>query len=1068
MDSSHGSLIDRIIHTSFRQKAVVLMLVGLALVFGITAYQQMPRNVYPDITIPVFTIVTENESMAPEEIETIITRPMESAMNGLPGVRRIRSQTTQGLSSVVVEFDIETEFWRARQFVTERMSQVASQLPAGTEPPNLSSATTRLAEVYELAIEGDLPPTELREIAEWQVRYNLLTVPGVAEVLNTGGRMRQYRVTIDPAKLRSYRVKLADVESALESGNENAAGGFISTGPTEYTVRGIGRLNSAEDIGDTVVTERNGVPLFVKDIAQVEDSTAIRRGIASKNGREIVVALVIKQPNADTMSVVAGVEKAIEDMRTSLPKGVRLTPHYDQTHLISHSLSSVTRAILVGAVFVIVVLLVFLGHLRSTLIVAASLPLSVMIAGILMKQLGVGLNTMSLGGLAIAVGIMVDASIIMVENIYHRFHKSRGNLGDATTKEAIAHRAAIEVGRPIAFATLIIIAVFLPLYLMGGIEGLLFRPLAVTVAAAMLVALALSLTFTPVLATRFLHPKDGEDSEGEVSFVKWIKKGYVPALEYALHHRWIVIGLAFGLLIPTAFGLLVVGKDFMPKLDEGAWFVSTVTPPETSLEENNRITSQIEQILMKNPNIVNVIRRNGRSERAIGCVLPVNSGEMLVNLKPKSELTKPAEELMADVRKQIERIPGVAVAFTQPLQNKIDESMEGTPAPLQVKVFGPDIQTLAETGKKIEDIVRSTRGVADVKMDQAAGIPQVQIQIDRQAAARYGVSVGDVSEIVRLAIGGEELTQVWKNQRSYGVFVRFPDELRGDIESIKNLMVDTPSGSQIPLSQVANVSLTQGPNVIWREAMNRRISIDASIQGRDLGSVVADIKTGMKDMKLPADYYVVFGGQFQNQQRAMKSLLLATAVALVIVFMLLYIALRSASQAAIILATVPSAFIGGVASLLLTGESLNVSSAVGFIALFGIAVQNSLVLLTQTSDFIAEGHTKEQAIRLASVQRLRPKLMTASCAALGLLPILFSRGVGAEIEKPLAIVMVGGLVTSTLFTLLVLPAVYLALQRVNSFASTRWGKHTDKNGHKCCARTADSQEISEIDDRARQ
>ncbi|MCE5315319.1 MAG: efflux RND transporter permease subunit [Armatimonadota bacterium] len=1032
MDTSHGSLIDKIIHSSFKQKALVMMLVALALVFGMSAYQRMPRNVYPDITIPVFTIVTENEAMAPEEIEMMITRPMESAMNGLPGVRRIRSQTTQGLSSVVVEFDIETEFWRARQFVTERMSQVASQLPAGTEPPTLSSATTRLAEVYELAIEGDLPSTELREIAEWQVRYNLLTVPGVAEVLNTGGKMRQYRVTVDPNKLRSYGVKLSEVEEAVQSGNENASGGFISTGPTEYTVRGIGRLNSVEDIGNTVVSERDGVPLYLKDISEITDGTAIRRGIASKNGRETVVALVIKQPNADTVAVVEGVEKAVNDMRATLPKSVRLTPYYDQTHLIQHSLSSVTRAILVGAVLVIIVLLVFLGHFRSTLIVAASLPLSVMIAGILMKQLGVGLNTMSLGGLAIAVGIMVDASIIMVENIYHRFHKNRANLNDHHVKESIAHKAAIEVGRPIAFATLIIIAVFLPLYLMGGIEGLLFRPLAVTVAAAMLVALALSLTFTPVLATRFLHPKDGEDSEGEVKFVKWIKQGYIPALEYALNHRWLVIATAFGLLIPTAFGLMAVGKDFMPKLDEGAWFISTVTPPETSLEENNRITSQIERLLASNPNITSVVRRNGRSERAIGCVLPVNSGEMLVNLKPKDQLTKPADEIMADVRAQIEKIPGVAVSFTQPLQNKIDESMEGTPAPLQVKLFGPDIQVLAEKGGQIEKIVRETRGVADVKMDQASGIPQLQVQINREAAARYGVSVGAISEIVRLAIGGEELTQVWKNQRSYGVFVRFPDSMRGDVESIKNILVDTPTGAQVPLSQIADVSLSEGPNVIWREAMNRRVSIDASLQGRDLGSVVADIKTGLKKVDLPPDYYVVFGGQYQNQQRAMKSLMLATGVAIAIVFMLLFLALRSASHATIILATVPSAFIGGVASLLITGETLNVSSAVGFIALFGIAVQNSLVLLTQTSDFIVEGHTKEKAIRLASVQRLRPKLMTASCAALGLLPILLSRGVGAEIEKPLAIVMIGGLVTSTLFTLLVLPAVYLALERVRT------------------------------------
>jgi len=1010
------------------------MLVGLALVFGITAYQQMPRNVYPDITIPVFTVVTENESMAPEEIEMMITRPMESAMNGLPGVRRVRSQTTQGLSSVVVDFDIETEYWRARQFISERMAQAAGQLPPGTEPPTLASATTRLAEVYEFAVEGDRPPTELREIAEWQIRYNLLTVPGVAEVLNMGGYMRQYRVTLDPNKLNAYRVTLSRIEEAVRGGNENASGGFISTGTMEYTVRGIGRYSSVQDIGSTIVGARDGVPLFLRDVATIEEGTAIRRGIASKNGKETVVGLVIKQPLADTVTVVEGITKAIEDMKATLPKDVRIIPYYDQTKLIQHSLSSVMNAILVGAVLVIIVLLVLLGHFRSTLIVAASLPLSVLIAGILMRQFGIGLNTMSLGGLAIAVGIMVDASIIMVENIYHRFYQSRSNIHVDKVKENVAHRAAIEVGRPIAFATLIIVAVFLPLFLMGGIEGLLFRPLAITVAAAMLVALVLSLSLTPILCTRFLHPPKGAAGQGEVRVVKFIKRGYVPALEFALKHRASVITLTLALLIPTGIGVMRVGKDFMPKLDEGSWVISTVTPPETALEENDRITAQIEDILNKNPNITTTVRRNGRSERAIGCVLPVNSGEIIVNLKPKKELTKPTEEILSEVRDQVEHIPGVAAAFTQPLQLKIDESLEGTPAPLQVKLFGPDMEVLARKGKEIEQIMQKVPGVADIKASQAKGIPQLQVQFLRDAAARYGISVKEISEIVKLAIGGEELTQLWKNQRSYGVFVRFPDAMRDTPEAIQNLMVDTPAGHRIPLSQVANVTLSDGPNVVWREAMNRRFSVDASIQGRDLSSVVADIKEGLNNVQLPPDYYVVFGGQFENQQRAMRSLAIASAVALTVVFMLLFVALYSASHAAIILATVPSAFIGGVASLLITGESINVSSAVGFIALFGIAVQNSLVLLTQTRDFIAEGHTRDEAIRLASIQRLRPKLMTASCAALGLLPILLSNGVGAEIEKPLAIVMVGGLVTSTLFTLLVLPAVYLALENAKDHA----------------------------------
>ncbi len=1054
MDQTHHSLIDRVIHTSFRHKAIVVMLVALALVFGVSAYQRMPRNVYPDITIPVFTIVTENEAMAPEEVEMMITRPMESAMNGLPGVRRIRSQTSQGLSSVVVEFDIETEFWRARQFVTERMSQVAAQLPPGTEPPTLSSATTRLAEVYELAIEGDLPLTELREIAEWQVRYNLLTVPGVAEVLNMGGYLRQYRVTIDPTRLHAYKVKLAEVEEAVKGGNENAAGGFVSTGPTEYIVRGIGRLDSVEDIGGTMVSERGGVPIFLRDLARVEESTAIRRGVATKDGKEAVVALIIKQPDADTVQVVKGVEKAIEEMKTTLPKGVRLVPYYDQTHLIEHSLSSVTRAILIGAVLVIVVLLLFLGHFRSTLIVAVSLPLSVIIAGLVMRAFGIGLNTMSLGGLAIAVGIMVDASIIMVENIFHRFHKSQAQMGDPHAKERIAHKAAIEVGRPIAFATFIIIAVFLPLFLMGGMEGLLFRPLAVTVSAAMIVALVLSLTLTPVLANRFLRPKEG--AEEEVAAVRWIKRAYIPALDGAFRRPWLTQGIAVAITIPALLGFLFVGKNFMPRLDEGSWFISTMTPPETSLEENHRITSQVEKILLANPNIADVVKRNGRSERAIGCVLPVNVGEFFVNLRPRGELTKPADQVLTEVREKIERIPGLAAAFTQPLQNKIDESMEGTPAPLQVKLFGPDIGVLGEKGKEIESVVRGVRGIADVKMGEASGIPQLQVEIDREAAARYGVSVADVSEIVRLAIGGEELTQVWKNQRSYGVFVRFPDEMRGDPEAIGNILVDTPSGASVPLSQVASITLTEGPNVIWREAMNRRLSIDASIEGRDLSGVVSDIKEGLKKVELPPDYYVVFGGQFQNQQRAMKSLVLATFVALFVVFMLLFLALGRMSDALMILGTLPCAFVGGVLALLVTGETLNVSSGVGFIALFGIAVQNGLVLLTQTRDLETQGLPTESAVRQASIGRLRPKLMTAFCAALGVIPILASSGVGAEIEKPLAIVLVGGLVTSTLFTLLVLPTVYVLVGRMQAKIPTKW--HTGSNGQK----PVSSGELSEV------
>jgi len=1027
--SEKHDIFRRVIEAAFQYKLVVVMLVALAVFFGAAAFRDMPRNVYPDITIPVFTIVTENEAMAPEEIEAMITRPMESAMNGLPGVRRIRSQTTQGLSSVIVDFGIETEFWRARQFVTERMAQVAAQLPPGTEPPTMSSATTRLAEVFELAVEGDLPLGELRELAEWQVRYHLLTVPGVAEVLNMGGYMRQFRVLLDPARCASYNVTLTQVEEAIQGANENAAGGFISTGPTEYIVRGIGRYESIADIENTVIAARNGIPVFLRDIAAVEDGAAIRRGIASKNGKETVVSLIIKQPDADTVQVVEGIKEALRELRPNLPPGVRLEPYYDQTTLINQSLHSVIDAILIGAVLVIVVLLLFLGQFRGTLIVALSIPLSVAMAGVLMRWLGMGLNTMSLGGLAIAVGIMVDASIIMVENIFHRFHEAAREETAAQPRDHIALRAAAEVGRPIAFATLIIVAVFLPLYLMSGIEGLLFRPLAVTVSAAMLTALVLSMTLTPILSAGLLARRARAANE-EVWLVRAIKRLYVPILNACFRHPVITLLLALFATIPSLMAFSLVGKDFMPGLDEGAWVISTVTPAETSLEENDRITARIEQVLLKNPNIAETIRRNGRSERAIGCVLPVNSGEIIVNLKPRAELAKPAEEVLAEVRDEVEHIPGVAAVFTQPLQLKIDESLEGTPSPLQVKIFGADLTELAKAAKQLEEIMRETPGVADVKASQAAGIPQLQVQINREAAARYGVSVAALSETIRLAVGGEELTQLWSNQRSYGVFVRYAENLRNSPEAIGNILLDTPAGQRVPISQLATVTLTEGPNVIWREAMSRSVTVDASIQGRDLAGIVADIRAGIEKMQLPKDYFVVFGGQYQNQQRAMRSLAAATGIALFVVFMLLYLALRKVLDAALILGTLPAALVGGVLALLVADESLNVSSGVGFIALFGIAVQNGLVLLTQAREFQEQGISKVEAIRLASIGRLRPKLMTASCAALGVLPILLSTGVGAEIEKPLATVLIGGLASSTLFTLLVLPSVFVLVERL--------------------------------------
>lgn len=1019
------NLAKKIVNFAFSNQVLVCMFVIVASLLGLMSYSKMSQNVYPDITIPVFTIVTENEVMAPEEIETSITMPIEASMNGLPGVKRIRSDTTQGLSTVVVEFDITSDFWRSRQFVSERLSQISSSLPTGTDAPNLSSATTRLAEVCEISLQGGDDEIALREFAEWQMRYKLLTVPGVAEVLNMGGKLRQFRVSVNTDAILAKGISISDIEKALTEGNENSAGGFISTGTAEYNVRALGRFTNLDDIKNVVVSSKNSIPIYLKDIASVEDSYAITRGIVSRNGKPEVAAIVIKQPDADTVEVVKGVKKTLSELNEMLPAGAEMTLHYDQTELIDSSLHSVAEAIVVGAVLVIIVLALFMGNFRSTFVVALSIPLSVLLAGNLMQVLDVSINTMSLGGLAIAVGIMVDASIIVTENIFHRFAETKDKNID---KIKLAQNSAGEVALPVAGATAVIVSVFLPLFMMEGIEGLLFRPLALTVVCAMICALVLSLCFTPIISAKIL-PSSLKADAGEVKLVSAIKKIYSPILENMLKAPWLVLSVSLILMVVSLISFIFVGRDFMPSMDEGAWVISTTTAPETSLEENNRITSQIEDILLNNENVSEVVRRNGRSERAIGCVLPVNSGEILVNLKPRNKRKEPTEQTMAKVRKELEEIPGVAVAFTQPLQLKIDESLEGTPAPLQVKIFGNDPKVLQTYGKQISEVMENTKGIEDVMLLQSAGIPQLQININREAAARYNVPVSSISELITFAVGGEELTKVWSEQRSYGVFVRASEDARKNPEMIAKLMVDGNDGNKVPLSVLANIELSEGPNIIRREAMSRMTTINASIAGRSLSDAVSEIKEGISEIKLPQGYFIVFAGQYENQQRAMKSLVFAAFLSLILVFTIIYMVMRSFSESLLIMITAPSALIGGILFLIIFKESLNVSSGVGFIALFGIAVQNSLVLLSQTKDFINEGHVPSESIVLASVQRLRPKLMTVLCTALGLLPILLSNSSGADIEKPLAITLTGGLLTSTIFTLLVLPCAYTLLER---------------------------------------
>jgi cobalt-zinc-cadmium resistance protein CzcA len=763
---------------------------------------------------------------------------------------------------------------------------------------------------------------------------------------------------------------------------------------------------------------RGDVPVLLGDVADIREAAAVRRGVAHRLRGEVVSARVIKQFGADTVTVAAGIREAVEDVRRSLPKGVQLRVVYDQSQLVSSALGGVGRAVMLGGVFVALVILILLGNVRAALIVTITIPLSIALAGLLLRPLGVGLNTMTLGGLAIAVGLLVDAAIIMVENILHR-------LGGATTRRERGERAlgaAAEVARPIAFATLIVIVVFLPLFGMTGIEGRMYQPLAAAVIAAMIAALILALTLVPIAAAGVLRPPRPGAHE-DVALLRVVKRLYAPALDACLRHPLLVACVTLLVAVPSIALGVRIGSDFMPQLDEGAFLLQTVLPAEAALDEVDRLNHRVEDALREVPEIEDVVRRTGRAERTED-PMPHTVSDVLVVLK--SDRRRPLQEIEADMRERVEGAPGVAVLFTTPLGMRIDEGLGGTPADLSVRIFGPDLDELSRLAEEAEGLMRGIDGVTDLRAEQLTGLPQLQIAVNRDATARVGLAPGDVIRALRVGLVGQEESQVWQGQRRYDLVVRLRDDRRDNFDAIRTLLIDGHDGTKIPLGQVAEVTQTFGPASIRREAGMRRIAVESSVSGRDLGGTAAEVRQVLTDrLKLPPGYFFDLGGRVESQARASRALILAIAAALFGVFVLLLIALGSAVEAALILGTVPIASVGGIFALIIADETWNVSSLVGLIGLFGIAVQNSLVLVTQTRGLLAEGRPLLEAVREASLGRVRPKLMTAGTATLGLLPMLVLQLHGTEIERPLAVVMIGGLVTSTLFTLLVLPTFYL-------------------------------------------
>jgi cobalt-zinc-cadmium resistance protein CzcA len=1014
-------MISRLIRESFHAPLLTALLVAASTVIGAFWLQELPRDVFPDLSAPIFNVITQNAAMGAEELETAIAIPLEVTLAGLPDVRRVRSNSQPGVAQVTIEFDSNADYYRSRQFVAERVGQVGGQLPVGTDPPLISSLTGRLNEIFELTLEAEPGAADLmslRDLAEFELNNRLVAVPGVAAVERLGGYLRQFQVQLDPERMSARRISLDDVRHAVEESNLNASGGIVAQGSIEWTVRALGRAHTIEDLRRTVVTVRGDVPVLLGDVADIREAAAVRRGVAHRLKGEVVSARIIKQFGADTVQVAAGIRQAIEDIRRALPKGVELRTVYDQSQLVNSALGGVGRAVMLGGVFVVLVILLLLGNMRAAMVVTLTIPLSIALAGLLLRPLGVGLNTMTLGGLAIAVGLLVDAAIITVENILHR-------LSDAGTRRERRERAvsaAVEVARPIAFATFIVIVVFLPLFGMSGIEGRMYQPLAAAVIAAMVAALVLALTLVPIAAAVILRPpRSGADED--VLLLRTVKQWYAPLLDRCLRHPRLV---ALVTVLVAAPGIALgfrIGSDFMPQLDEGAFLLQTVLPAEAALEEVDRLNHRVEDVLRTIPEVEDVVRRTGRTERTED-PMPHTLSDLLVVLKP--DRTRGLEDLETEMREKLEGVPGIAVLFTTPLGMRIDEGLGGTPADISVRIFGPDLDELARLAEQAETLIRGVEGLTDLRAEQLTGLPQLQIAVNREATARVGLAPGDVIRAVRIGLVGEEGSPIWIGQRRFDLVLRLRDDRRDTFDAIRTLLIDGHDGTRIPLGQLAEVTQTFGPAAIRREAGTRRIAVEGTVSGRDLGSTASDVRRVLTEqLKLPSGYFFDLGGRVESQARASRALTLAIGAALFGVFVLLLVALGSAVEAVMILATVPIAFVGGILALLLTGETWNVSSLVGLIGLFGIAVQNSLVLVTQTRGLLAEGRSLPEAVREASIGRVRPKLMTAGTATLGLLPMLVLNLHGTEIERPLAVVMIGGLTTSTLFTLLVLPTFYL-------------------------------------------
>jgi cobalt-zinc-cadmium resistance protein CzcA len=1014
----------RLIELSLDHRLVVILLALLLIGAGWNAFRSLPIDAFPDVTNIQVTVISQAATLSPLEIEQLVTYPIEQAVAGLPHSTEVRSLSKFGLSMVTVVFEDGTDIYFARQLVLERIFTVADELPEGTRS-NLGPISTGLGEVFQYTLESDRRDLmELRSLQDWALRPILRTVPGVAGVDSFGGYVRQFHVIADPVALRRFDLALEELAAAVAANNGVAGGAFVERGGEQFVVRGDGWVRSMDDLRETVVAYRDGVPVLLGQVAVVEAASEIRQGAISRDGLgETVAGIVLMLRGGSGRDVVQGVKEKLEVARQSLPEDVEVVPFYDRDELVRTALGTVETALLQGAVLVVLVLLFFMGHVRSAVLVAIQLPLAALATFVVMDLVGMSSNLMTLSGLAIAIGMLGDGAIVLVENAVRLL----GREGAADEDRlALVRRAALEVARPIVFGVAVIIVVFLPIATLQGLEGKMFAPLAYTISIALGCALLLSMTLIPALASIGLKPAPVFGGGRIPHPADLVRRVYRPQLEWALGHPMIVVGAALALLVVAAVIVPTLGTEFLPSMDEGSIVVQPFQIPSVSLPQALDTVARIESAIMELPEVVHVVSRTGRSDISSD-PMGVGESDTYVILRPRSEWITATNKagLVDAIRQRLAEIPGVEFGYTQPIQMRVDELLSGVKSQIAVKVFGEDLHELSVVGEEIASVLAAVEGAVDIKVEAVEGLGYLEIDMNRLRLSRLGISVASVRSLIETAIGGQVVTTVPEGDRRTDVVVRLPRSFTAEVDNLRNLPLASPTGQRVLLREVADFAIVEGPAQISREDGKRRVVVELNVVGRDIGGFVAEAQRRITDeIQLPAGAYTTWGGQFEQQQRAMARLRMMVPVSLVFIFILLYLNFRDTRPVFLILANIPLALVGGVFGLKLFGMYLSVSASVGFIALFGIAILNGLVMVEFFRTLEGQGRGRREAVLEGAEMRLRPVLMTAATTALGLLPMVWASGVGSEVQRPLAVVVVFGVVTSTLLTLMVLPVLY--------------------------------------------